>query len=144
MCKNVVIGGFFLGLILICIPSFGQTTVTGHVFAEIVEGVGVSSRTNNNIELQQNSPLVPMDLGEISISGGASTTCAVLISTTTLESENGNLIDFEADTQYRNLAPVLNQNGQQVFKLEGSAGDEIFSKEEKAYAAKYNVIFAYN
>jgi len=139
-----MIGGFFLGLLLAYMQSFGQAQVTGHISAVIVEGISLSSHTNNSIQIKQNAPSARMDLGEICVSGGASATCAVLISTSTLEAENGNHIDFETDTYSEKRSPTLNHQGQHVFKLQGSAGNEIFSNKEKAYSAQYNVVFAYN
>ena len=144
MCKKIVIGCFVLGMLLIQVRAFSQVRVTGHVSAEIVQGVSAASNTTNMVKLQQNSTPDHMNLGEISVSGGSSSTCAVLVSSSKLQSISGNLFDFEAETHTTNLTPVFSDQGQKVFKLQGSVDNEIFSKQENNYNAQYNVVFAYN
>lgn len=124
--------------------SFAQVRATGHVFAEIVEASGVNSNTNNSIQISQTSSLNSLELGEITVNGGINTACSVLISSGNLKGDHGSLAAFTA-SQFENTLPQsLNNNGNQVIKLNGIPGSEILSLTDKNYSGQYQVIFAYN
>jgi hypothetical protein len=133
-----------LALLLIGTESIAQVRVTGHVFAEIVEAVGATSATSNSLQIQQNAVSNNFDLGEISISGGSNAACAVMITASDLKGINGSEAAFSALPESSTMPSSLDQNGRQIIKLQGVAGNEIMANSDKAYAAQYNVVFAYN
>jgi hypothetical protein len=133
-----------LALLLIGTESIAQVRVTGHVFAEIVEAVGATSATNNSLQIQQNAASNNFELGEISISGGSNAACAVMITASDLKGMNGSEATFSALPESSSIPASLDRNGRQIIKLQGVAGNEILANSDKAYAAQYNVVFAYN
>lgn len=143
MKKIAATGVLILALILTGVISVAQVKVTGHVFAEIVEAVGATSSTNNSLQIQQNAVSNNMELGEIAVSGGSLAACAVMITTTDLKGIDGSHAAFTAIPE-ANSSSNLNQNGTQIIKLQGFAGNEILGNPDKVYAAQYNVVFAYN
>jgi hypothetical protein len=126
------------------VSSFAQVRVTGHVFAEVVEAVGATSVTNNAIQMQQQAVSNNFDMGEITLSGGALAACDVMITTSELEGLTGSRASFAALPENQSATGMLDQYGKQVIRLSGQAGEELLANPDKAYAAQYNVVFAYN
>ena len=137
-------GSLILALILIGFVGFAQVRVTGHVYAEVVEAVSATSSTNNSLQIQQNAVSSNLELGEITLNGGASAACNVMISSTELTGMNGSQAAFVALPFANSMPTSLDENGQTVIKIQGKAGEEILENPDKVYAGGYNVVFAYN
>jgi len=133
-----------LSLILIGFAGSAQVRVTGHVYAEIVEAVAATSVTNNSLQIQQNAVGNNLELGEITLSGGASTACNVMITSKELTGMNGSQAAFVALPLDNSMPTSLDENGKTVIKIQGKAGEEILENPDKVYAGGYNVVFAYN
>jgi outer membrane protein assembly factor BamB len=121
-----------------------QTRVTGHVFAEIVESAGASSRVSNQVVINPDQQTNGFDLGEITLSGGSMASCTVIITSGGIMGQSGYDHGFTATTSDDNSLYVLDASGKQKFRLNGSLSDEILSGNDKNYAAEYAVVFAYN
>lgn len=133
----------------------GQTSVTGRVFAEVVESVSVKSQAVTNFELS-NSPELDSDiyiedannytnvnLGEIKISSGSNVGLNLIISPTTLSNTSGdNFNIIPAPTKPTNNGCVLT-NGNQTIKLKGSATLNQMQASGN-YQGTYSIILAYN
>lgn len=133
-----------ISLLLLFASASAQVTVTGHVCAEVVEAVSATSGTNNLLSLQQNATPENLDLGSFTLSGGSNAICSVVVNSTQLTGDNGNRVDFSANTGLTNNTSVLNDKGTQVFNFKGNAGNEILGSNDKNYQGQYNVVFAYN
>jgi len=139
MKKLAATGILILTMAIMSITSVAQVRVTGHVFAEVVEAVGATSATNNSIEMQQQSVTNNFEIGEITLSGGAMSTCDVMITASQLQGITGSQATFSAAPAGGSHAGVLDQAGKNVIRLQGQVGDEVL-----AYSAQYNVVFSYN
>jgi hypothetical protein len=144
MKKLAATGILILTMAIISITSVAQVRVTGHVFAEIVEGAGATSATNNTIQMQQQSVTNNFEIGEITLSGGAMSTCDVMITASQLQGITGSQAAFSAVPADDSHTGVLDQYGKNVIRLQGQAGEEVLANPDKAYSAQYNVVFAYN
>ena len=71
---------------------YGQVTVTGHITAEIIEGVAVSPHMSNGFEVDRLSDDVL--LGEVTVSTDESLSCNVLMEEEELINQGGNIITF--------------------------------------------------
>ena len=135
--------------------AIGQTSVTGRVFAEVVESVSVKSQVVTNFELS-NSPGLDSDiyiegannhsnvnLGEIKISSGSDVGLNLIISQATLSNTSGNNFNINpAPTKPTNNGCVLT-NGNQIIKLNGSATLNQVQASGN-YQGTYSIILAYN
>jgi hypothetical protein len=139
--KNIIT---LISVLFLFTVASAQVTVTGHVCAEIVEAVSATSGTNNLLSLQQNAAPENLDLGSFTLSGGSNAICSVVVNSTQLTGENGNMVAFTADPSLSNNTGFLNDRGTQVFSFKGNAGNEILSSNDKQYEGQYNVVFAYN
>ena len=121
-----------------------QTRVTGHVFAEVVETIGMASNASNRASLQQGVSDSEFDLGEVSINAGAMAAYAIVLETSDMVGDSGKRISFDAKTENGKLVCSLDQSGKQVLRLSGMTKEEIYYAGEKNYTAAYNVTLAYN
>ncbi|MFP4470099.1 MAG: hypothetical protein ACLFPE_05425 [Bacteroidales bacterium] len=85
-----------------------------------------------------------MNLGEIMLNGGKSTTCTVMMSFDDLTGANGSRAAFTANSEESNLSLNLDSNGTKKIKLEAAAGEEIFTNVDKQYTGGYQITFVYN
>lgn len=131
-------------LMILAAGLTAQVTVTGHVTAEVVEAVSATSGTNNLLSLQQNATPDNLDLGSFTLGGGSNAICSVIVNSTQLTGDNGNMVNFNANASLSNNTGLLDERGTQVFNFKGDAGKEIMNNQDKNYAGQYNVVFAYN
>jgi len=133
-----------ISLLLAGLDLTGQARVTGHVFAEVVETAGMRSEANQQVALRMDQSQTRMDLGAMTISGGASTAGAIVITASNLCSLSGTAIPFHAETTLQNSTSVLSAEGSEVINLSGNVDESVFLMQDRLYAAQYNVVFAYN
>lgn len=135
--------------------AIGQTSVTGRVFAEVVESVSVKSQAVTNFEISNSPGLDPdiytegannhssVNLGEIKISSGSNVGLNLIISPATLSNTSGeNFNMIPAPTKSTNNDCILT-NGNQTIKLKGSATLNQLQAFGN-YQGTYSIILAYN
>ena len=142
MNRLVVTGIAMLMLLGISMHSGAQTRVTGHIFAHVVELTGAESRANDYVEIQSNAAAAEFDLGEISFRGTANTAFNVMVTSSDLVGAHGYAAPFEA--QPEQVSSTTDVSGNQVIRLRGTAGDDLFTSSEREYAGNYQVVFSYN
>lgn len=129
-----------LALILSATLSLSaQTTVIGHVSAEIVEAVSVASNATtdliiNNTTASQNG----LNLGNVTVKSGNSVSCNIVINPATVSSKSGNSFTLVpsagmSNTLYGNNTLAL--KGVAEMQSDTSSGE---------YKGSYSIIFAYN
>lgn len=133
-----------IALLFTSLSVNGQARVTGHVFAEVVETAGMTSEANQQVALRMDQNQTRMDLGAMTISGGACTAGAIVITTSSLTSVAGTVVPFHAEVTSQSSTPVLSTSGNEVINLSGNVDPSVFTMEDRLYAAQYNVVFAYN
>ena len=136
----------FILLALLSLAFFAeaQVRVTGHVSAEIVEAVSVSSATNNLLSLNTEQGVENLDLGQISLNGGQHAVCAVLVKSSGITGEHGSSVAFTASNTANAGSGIMDQRGSRVFNFSGAADPTIQNKSDHNYQGEYNVTFAYN
>lgn len=133
-----------ISILFIVAGTFAQVTVTGHACAEVVESVSATSGTNNLLSLQQDASPQDLDLGSFTLSGNSNAICSVVVNTTPLKGEHGDMVDFSASSCFGNNTGILNEKGTQVVNFKGNADNDILSSNDKNYEGQYDVVFAYN
>ncbi len=138
----VAFGIALLILTSISVHSVAQTRVTGRIFAEVVELTGAEANTNQYIELKSSDPVAGMDLGEISFRGKADTTYELLVSSSPLKGSDG--FEHYFETHSDKQTSTIDASGNDVIRLSGSTGNDLFSNSDRQYDGNYQVVFAYN
>lgn len=123
----------------------GQGKVTGHIVAEVVEVVGVRSAANSSFSFKPDQVVDKMNLGMISVDGGAGTAGAVVLTSTNLEGNHGSRISFSASIESRNGSiQTLDETGTNIYSVSGKIDEELFRLTDNEYSGIYTVVFAYN
>ena len=120
--------------------SSAQATVTGHVSAEIVEAVSVSSNATTDITIHNHTAANhnSLNLGNITVKSGSSVSCNIVINPATVSSRSGNSFTLVpsagiSNTLYGNNTLAL--KGIAEMQSDTSSGE---------YKGSYSIIFAYN
>lgn len=131
-----------------------QTVAIGHVTAEVVESVSVSSRAITGFDMKGGNNLLALaqtktgwnyenvDLGEIKINSGTNVTCNVVMKPATLSDTKGNGFTIEPSaTSF--LSGAQRADGNQTLHLNGKA-HMAQGQASGLYQGSYTMVFAYN
>jgi hypothetical protein len=148
-----------LSVVLFCAVNvtnvFGQTNVTGHISAEVIESVHTSSKIVTGFELNNEQVNVDtlnqkddyqdseiLDLGTVFINAGASMTYDVKLNEATLSDSNGNCFTIEPKFT-SGLSDTLRIDGSQTLRLNGTA---ILTKglASGRYEGSFSLMVVYN
>lgn len=147
-------------LVLICpfnhCKLFGQTVVTGHVFAEVVEKVSASSTAVTDFTLKSNevdtvlsqsgeASLDPksFDMGAIDVKSSKGVVCDVIIEPAKLSDTKGNGFTIEPAIKNSDLSELLPTNGQRTIQLNGTA--RLLNQQASGqYQGSYSIVLAFN
>jgi hypothetical protein len=134
---------FYLNTLIIlttlffCVTTcYSQAKATGHVFAEIVETISITSQTNDYIRIEPGNTNVEFKLGEIQVRGSNNSIMSVLVTT---EFINGELLETAGFDAF-----LLPDSENKVFNLLGVASKDLHEHSSSNYSARYEVTFAYN
>ena len=120
----------------------GQTVAVGHVSAEIIESVSVSSLAITNFDIQNNptSGNNPnANLGDVKVNSGTDIAYNVVLKPATLSSINGSSFIIEPSLKSKNPLTA----GNQTLHLSANT-NSVQGKESGLYQGSYSVVFAYN
>ncbi|MPN60634.1 hypothetical protein SDC9_208363 [bioreactor metagenome] len=122
-----------------------QSTVVGHVSAEIVEAISVSSNTiiDHTVNSHSLSYKANLSLGNMSIKSGSYVSCNIVIKPATASSENGESFKISPTTESQYISKAFTTNGNRTLALRGDV-DLSDNPAAGAYKGSYSVIFAYN
>jgi len=139
----------FTTLFLIALTSIfsavnlnGQTIAVGHVSAEIIESVSVSSSAVTSFDILNNkvsSSNSSVNLGEMKVNSGASVAYNVVLKPATLSNINGSSFTIEPTSQSESQLT----SGNQTLRLSANT-KFVQGKESGLYQGSYSVVFAYN
>ena len=140
----------FTTLFLIALTSIfsavnlnGQTIAVGHVSAEIIESVSVSSSAVTNFDILNNkvsSSNSSVSLGEMRVNSGASVAYNVVLKPATLSNINGSSFTIEPTSKSESQLT----SGNQTLRLSANTNNSVQGKESGLYQGSYSVVFAYN
>lgn len=122
-----------------------QNTAIGHVSAEIVEAVSVSSNTvvNHTIDSHSSSSQANLSLGNMSVRSGNSVSCNIVIKPATVSSEDGKSFKISPTTENRYFSEAFTTNGSRTLALRGNV-DLSDKPAADEYKGSYTIVFAYN
>lgn len=131
-----------------------QTVAIGHVTAEVVESVSVSSRAITGFDMKGGNNLLALaqtktgwnyeniDLGEIKINSGTNVACNVVMKPATLSDTKGNGFTIEPSaTSF--LSDAQRADGNLILHLNGKA-HMAQGQASGLYQGSYTMVFAYN
>ncbi len=130
-------------LTIIVSAGFAQTTVTGHVFAEVVESVSASQTSQSSFSIQRNQTS-GIDLGQIEIKSAASATCSLILSKAHFT--NGNKQSFALNTSASSTQSLKGNaiNGYQSISLHCQPDKAMLAESDSQYQGEVNIVLAYN
>jgi hypothetical protein len=142
-----------LFFILFFVQVSGQTVVTGHVSAEVVEAVSASSSVSTDFDLSfsnsdrtlENAVSVAenLSLGTIHISSGQNVACNLTVKPATMTDEKGNDFSVEPITSFSGKQESQRVDGSQTIEIAGMA--RLNSNQASGlYHGSYTLVFAYN
>ena len=124
----------------------GQCVAVGHVSAEIIESVSVSSSAVTNLTLgdkQSSNNDNCVCLGEMKINSGASVACNVVVQSGTLSNTKGDSVSIEPSASSSLKAENQFTEGNQTLRLAANTSS-LKGMESGLYQGSYSVVFAYN
>jgi len=125
------------------VSGFAQTTVTGHVFAEVVESVSASSYSQSSFTIQKNETGV-IDFGQIDIKSAESASCSLLLGTANLRSSNNQQIAMQTSA-FSTQSMLGNAiNGAQSISLQCFPNESGSNLTASQYEGDINIVLAYN
>lgn len=125
------------------IAGYAQATVTGHVFAEVVESVSASSYSQSSFTIQKNETGV-IDFGQIDIKSAESASCSLLLGTANLRSSNNQQIAMQTSA-FSTQSMLGNAiNGAQSISLQCRPNETGSKLNASQYSGDINIVLAYN
>ncbi len=122
---------------------FAQTTVTGHVFAEVVESVSASSYSQASITFQKNQTK-GINFGTIDIKSSESAMCSLILSKANLTGNNLEHISMETSVENFQEMQENTINGSQSFNLQCQPDQNMLEQSASSYKGDINIVLAYN
>ena len=135
---------------------FGQTVVTGRIFAEVVEKVSASSAAVTDLSLKKkdvnNTLSQPgevnlnqgvIDLGAIEVRSGKGVVCDVIIEPAKLSDTKGNAFTIDPVIQNSGLTELLPTDGHRTIQLNGTA-PLLNQQASGQYQGFYSIVLAFN
>jgi len=130
-------------LSITAIRVFAQTTVTGHVFAEVVESVSASSYSQASITFQRNQTK-GIDFGTIDIKSSESALCSLILSKANLTGNNQKHIAMETSAVSSHNLEENAINGPQSISLQCQPDQNMLDQSASSYKGDINIVLAYN
>lgn len=122
----------------------GQTRVTGHIFAEIVETVSVNSAMNNSFQLKRDNNESNIDLGTVSVNGSAYTTRSIIVSPATITGPSGTSLEFQTNSSDQFSNQQHSETGRDELSLSATINETLLLMEDNNYSGQYDVVLVYN
>ncbi len=126
----------------------GQTTVTGRVFAEVVESVSAASMAVTEFNISTSVTSSPqstseIDLGQMKIGSGESVLYNIMTTPASVSSADGKKIKIDTIVQ-NNISGTFSTEGNSVLNIKGIANIEQETQPAGIYQGTYNMVIAYN
>jgi len=125
------------------VTGFAQTTVTGHVFAEVVESVSASSNSISSFTIQRNQT-DEINFAQIEIKSDASASCSLILGKVILTDNNRQQITMETSATSTQNMQGNAINGNQSISLQCQPDDSMLVLKASQYSGDINIELAYN
>ena len=130
-------------MLIISLTGYGQTMVTGHVFAEVVESVSASSQSQSSFTIQRDNA-GSIGFGQIEIKSAASASCSLILGKANLTDNNQHQISMETSASGTQSQDGNAINGYQSINLQCKPSDDMLDQSALSYSGNVNVVLAYN
>ena len=137
---------FFLVTLILAVSAatgFAQTTVTGHVFAEVVESVSASSYSQASFTIQRHQT-EQIDFGHIEIKSAASASCSLILGNANLRSKSNQQIAMQTSARSTQSMQGNAINGVQSISLQCLPNESDIEMSASQYSGDINIVLAYN
>ena len=122
---------------------YAQTSVTGHIFAEVVESVSASSYSQASLTIQRNQTK-GIDFGKIEIKSAESAMCSLILSKANLIGNDKKSISMETSMfSTRNIQGNA-INGTHSISLQCQPDKNMLTQNTSFYTGDINIVLAYN
>lgn len=141
--RNILVLVTLSVLAVVATTGFGQTTVTGHVFAEVVESVSASSQSQSSFTIQRNQT-EGIDFAQIEIKSAASASCSLILGKANLIGNNQQRISMETTASSTINMQGNAINGYQSISLQCQPDVSMLDQSASSYQGDINIVLAYN
>lgn len=141
--KKILILAIFSALAITTSRVFAQTTVTGHVFAEVVESVSASTCSQATITIQRNQT-EGVNLGTIDIKSTESAMCSLILSKASLTDNNQNQCTMETSAIISQNMEENSINGPHSISLQCQPDKNMLAQSASSYTGNIDIVLAYN
>lgn len=141
--KQFIIHFVLTVLAMAAVTGFAQTTVTGHVFAEVVESVSASSNSISSLTIQRNQT-EEINFAQIEIKSDASASCSLILGKAILTDNNQQQITMETSATSTQSMQGNAINGNQSISLQCQPDDSMLDQSASQYSGDINIELAYN
>lgn len=119
-----------------------QITVTGHVFAEVVESVSVSSQSQSNINIQRNNT-EEINIGQIDLRNSSSSSFSLLLGKLNITYKSQEL-GLNESSSFETHSIQGNVNGDQFIDIQCQPDKKLDHLKNLHYNGDINIVLAYN
>lgn len=141
--KRIIIVSALAILVMVSINVFSQTSVTGHMFAEVVEPLSASTQSQTSFTVYRNQAQT-MDLGQINVKSASSASCSLILGKANLTGNDLQKISLETMAT-SSLGTDSNAiNGTQSISLQCEANQNLVDQAAASYKGDINIVLAYN
>lgn len=141
--KRIFASAAVIILVMVTTLGFAQTTVTGHVFAEVVEPLSASALIQPSISIKRNN-VTKVDLAQVNVKSAASASCSLLIGKAILTGNNNQRIALETSASSSQKLEGNAINGYQSISLQGQPTDQMLDNSSNSYQGNLDIVLAYN
>jgi hypothetical protein len=141
--KQILIFVALSFLAMAAVTGFAQTTVTGHVFAEVVESVSASSQSQSTFTIQRNQT-EGIDFAQIEIKSAASASCSLILGKANLTGNNQQRLSMETTASSTINMQGNAINGYQSISLQCQPDMSMLDQNASSYQGDINIVLAYN
>jgi len=130
-------------LLIASVTGFAQTSVTGHVFAEVVESVSASSYSQASFTIQKNNA-GSINFGQIEIKSASSASCSLILGMANLTGNNHQQFSMKTSSSGTQSPDGNSINGLQSINLQCQPNVNMLDQNALSYQGNVNVVLAYN
>jgi hypothetical protein len=141
--KRIILVSALAMLAMVNLHGFSQTTVTGHVFAEVVEPLSASTQSQTSFTVNRNQSQT-MDLGQIDVKSAASASCSLILGKANLTGNDQQRITLETIALSNPGTDSNAINGSQSISLQFEANQDLLDQGAVSYKGDINIVLAYN
>lgn len=130
-------------LALSTVTGLAQTSVTGHVFAEVVESVSASNYSQSTFTIKRYE-IEGIEIGHIEIKSAESASCSLILGKAFLTSNTNQHIAMETSAYSSQIMESSAINGTRSIGLQCHPADSKLDQNASEYTGDINIVLAYN